>query len=226
MSLFKMTRRALAVAALSFALVGCGQADGPQTTAGQTSAPGKFLSGPAMLGDADAPLVMIEYASVTCIHCKHFHEDVMPTLKADYIAAGLLRFEYHDFPTPPADLAVAGFAIARCAGGNEAYFAVLDDLFANQTGLIRAMQSGQALPAVTALAERHGMDKAAVEACLQDEDLLRDITAIVAAGEERGIRSTPTIFLDGVELTTPESRTAEGMRAILDARLAELGIEK
>ena len=226
MSLFTMTRRALAVAALSLAIVGCGQADGPQAAAGEAATSGRFLSGPATLGEADAPLVMIEYASITCIHCKHFHEDVMPAIKADYIAAGLLRFEYHDFPTPPADLAVAGFAIARCTGSNDGYFAVLDDLFANQTGLIRALQSGQALPAITALAERHGMDKAAVEACLQDEDLLRDITAIVTAGEERGIRSTPSIFLNGVELTTAESRTPEGMRAILDAKLAELGVEK
>src|SRR5690606_23899664 len=37
------------------------------------------------LGNADAPVTIVEYFSLGCIHCKHFHEEILPQLKADYI---------------------------------------------------------------------------------------------------------------------------------------------
>lgn len=220
MTVFSTTRRLVLSAIAGVMLAACGSADGSPTTGKPAS-----VLGVKSLGEADAPLVLQEYASVTCSHCKHFHDDVMSMVKAEYIASGLLRFEFHDFPTPPADLAVSGFAVARCAGeGN--YYKVLDDLFANQEGLFRAYQGGQAVAALRVLAERHGLDKAAFDACLTNKDVLRTISDITLAGEARGVRSTPTIFLNGELISTPESRTAEGMKALLDAKLTKLGVAR
>ncbi len=222
--MLSFTRRSIAAACAAFALAACGSANGDNTAPGKASGDGQVTeSGVHFLGKADAPLVIEEYASVTCIHCKTFHEAVKPVLD-EYVDAGLVRFDFHDFPTPPADLAVAGFAVARCAGDGK-YFDVLDDLFANQGGLIRAYQAGQPGPALGAIAERHGLDQAAYEACLGDEAVFRKITDIVAEGENRGVRSTPTFFINGDLVTEGRFQTPGGARDMLNARLADLGLE-
>src|SRR5690606_9095380 len=70
--------------------------------------------GDVALGKADAPVTIIEYASVTCSHCATFHASTFPTLKEKYIDTGKVRFILREFPLDP--LATAGFMLARCAG--------------------------------------------------------------------------------------------------------------
>jgi len=222
--MLSFTRRTIAAACAAFALVACGSANGDNAGPGKASAGGNVTdAGIHFLGEADAPIVLEEYASVTCVHCQTFHDTVKPVLD-EYIEAGLVRFDFHDFPTPPSDLAVAGFAVARCAGDGK-YFDVLDDLFANRSGLIRAYQAGQPGPALGAIAERHGLDQDAYAACLSDEDIFRKITEIVAEGEDRGVRSTPTFFINGDLVTEGRFQTPAGARDILNARLTDLGLE-
>jgi|GEM_PF-83336 len=222
--MLSFTRRTIAAACAAFALAACGSANGNNTGPGKASGAGQVTeAGIHFLGEADAPIVIEEYASITCNHCKTFHDAVKPVLD-EYIDAGLVRFDFHDFPTPPADLAVAGFAVARCAGDGR-YFEVLDDLFDNQGGLIRAYQAGQPGPALGAIAERHGLDQAAYEACLGDEAVFRKITAIVSEGENRGVRATPTFYINGDLVTEGRFQTPDGARDILNARLTDLGLE-
>ncbi len=222
--MLSFTRRTIAAACAAFALVACGSANGDNTGPGKASAGGNVTeAGIHFLGEADAPIVIEEFASVTCVHCQTFHDNVKPVLD-EYIEAGLVRFDFHDFPTPPSDLAVAGFAVARCAGDGR-YFDVLDDLFANRSGLIRAYQAGQPGPALGAIAERHGLDQDAYEACLSNEDIFRKITEIVAEGENRGVRSTPTFFINGDLVTEGRFQTPAGARDMLNARLTDLGFE-
>ena len=220
--MFDFTRRAIFALTLGFAIAACGQAEGDNARSTKANGPAQ---GVMSMGEADAPIVVQEYASITCVHCMHFHKDVWPTIKAEYIATGMVRFEFHEFPTPPGDLAVAGFAVARCAGADN-YFAVLDDLFANRDGLIRAYQSGQAGAALGTLAARHGLDQDAYEACIGNEAILREMSDIIAAGDARGVGSTPTFFINGQIMTDGRFQTPDGAKAILDAKLAELGVEK
>lgn len=219
MTIPSFTRRAAILAASAFTLVACGNADD-----GATANPISGNSGDAnemSLGAADAPVVLVEYASITCPHCKSFHEDVMPTIKADYIAKGQLRYVFYDFPTPPVNIAVAGAAIGRCAGDDK-FFDVLDDLFENQAGIMSAARAGAAKGALEAVAARHGLDSAAFDSCLENTDVRRAIADGVQKGEAQGVRSTPSLFLNGIELTTAASRTADGLSAIIDEAL---GIE-
>ncbi len=71
--------------------------------------------GDIVLGKADAPVTMVEYASMTCGHCATFHNTVLPKLKEKYISTGKVRLILREFPLD--NLAAAGSMLARCAGG-------------------------------------------------------------------------------------------------------------
>src|SRR5947207_7120832 len=85
--------------------------------------------GDETLGAADAPVVIVEYASMTCPHCAHFHETTYPELKKKYIDTGKVRFIFREFPLD--QLAVAAFMLARC-GGKDRYFPLIETLFQKQ----------------------------------------------------------------------------------------------
>ena len=87
-------------------------------------------AGDVMLGSDQAPVTIIEYASMTCPHCAHFSTTTFPVLKQRYIDTGKVRFTLREFPLDP--LAAAGFMLARCAG-NDKYMPVVETLFAKQS---------------------------------------------------------------------------------------------
>jgi protein-disulfide isomerase len=82
-----------------------------------------------VFGDSNAPVTVIEYASLTCHHCQNFHKNTWPSLKAKYVDTGKVRFIMREFPLDP--LAMAGFMLARCAGEDK-WYPVVDLLY--QTG--------------------------------------------------------------------------------------------
>src|SRR5439155_18141168 len=81
------------------------------------------------LGSPDAPVTIVEYASMTCPHCAHFHETAFPELKKKYIDTGKVRFIFREFPLD--SLALAGSMLARCAG-TDRFFPMIETLFAQQ----------------------------------------------------------------------------------------------
>ena len=82
-----------------------------------------------VLGKADAPVTIVEYASMTCPHCANFHKTTYPALKTKYIDTGKVRFIFREFPLD--EVAVAASMLARCAGGEKS-MALIDVLFASQ----------------------------------------------------------------------------------------------
>jgi hypothetical protein len=94
---------------------------------------GAFAAEPSeqTLGDPDAPVTIIEYASLTCPHCAQFHNEVLPDLKERYIETGKVQLIYRDFPLDERALMAA--ALAHCAGPDR-YFGFLDVLFETQSG--------------------------------------------------------------------------------------------
>src|ERR1700744_6017788 len=83
------------------------------------------------LGNPDARVTVIEYASASCPHCAHFNNEVFPAFKAKYIDTGRVHYVFREFLTAPAEIAAASFLIARCAGRDK-YFSVLDSIFRGQ----------------------------------------------------------------------------------------------
>src|SRR5271156_5092888 len=82
-----------------------------------------------VLGKADAPITIIEYASLTCPHCAEFDKDVVPELKAKYIETGKAKLIFRDFPLD--QWALRASVLARCAPADK-YFSFVDVLFQNQ----------------------------------------------------------------------------------------------
>jgi len=223
--MFRFTRRVALAAIASLALSACGQAGGEDATPSTPSTPGSSsVSGAALkdiiIGDPNAPVTMIEYASWTCPACLNFDQTVMPMIKSDYIETGKIRYVFREFPTPPANIAVAGFAIARCAGEDK-YYDVLDELFERQPGILAMVRQGdQVKSALMQIAENHGISgEKAFDACLQDGDVRRAISTAVGRGDASGVNSTPTVFVNGEMLDGYDWRYPEGMKLVLDEAL-------
>jgi len=142
-------------------------------------------------GADDAPVTIIEYASLTCPHCRTFHLDVWPGLKEKYVDAGKVRFIMREFPFDPRS--TAGFMLARCAG-DEKWYPTLDLLYRTQETWARGSDGSGAMKSVMGMT---GMDEAAFEACLQNEELMQQVQAVAEVGRGFGVDSTPTFFING-----------------------------
>lgn len=167
--------------------------------------------GDMSLGRADAPVTVVEYASVTCGHCAAWHHDVWPEFKRQFVDTGRARFVFRELPTPPANLAVAGFLVARCAGPDH-YFDVIDNLFDEQREIFQAP-----LPRLTAIAARYGIDEQGLQTCLSDHTAVMAAEARTNAALDRGVTGTPTFYVNGRRLETGNSI------AELDAAIRQAG---
>lgn len=147
-----------------------------------------------MLGKADAPITIIEYASTTCGHCATFHKATLPEVKKNWIDTGKARLIYRDFPTGPAGLSIGASMIAHCAGP-ERYFGVLGLIMDQQDKWLGAKDPLDALKKTVRLAGLTGED---VDACLQRQDLFQGIQTRAEHGHEQfKIDSTPSFIVNG-----------------------------
>lgn len=167
------------------------------------------------LGRQDAPLTVIEYASFTCSHCKAFHDDVWPRLKADYIDTGKVRFIQRDIYFDAVGL-WAG-VLARCAG-DDRYYAVSDLLFDDQDKWLSG-QSGDDIAAnLRKLGTKAGMTDAQMDACWNDRQKVADLLATFQKNASAdGIEGTPTFVIGGEKV---QNQPWEDLRKIIDAKLA------
>ena len=160
-------------------------------------APGLERPGDHVLGEADAPLLVVEYASVVCPHCAHFHESVYPMIHDEFIATGQVRFVMREMITSPPQLGFAGYMLAACSGESR-WFDTVDLLFAEQQAIFEAAQSPDgALPVYERIAGAVGVSPEAFQACLGDESVYRAIETAHLQAAEDGVASTPSFFIGG-----------------------------
>jgi len=142
-------------------------------------------------GKADAPVTIIEYASMTCPHCANFHKTTYPALKSKYIDTGKVRFIFREFPLD--ELAVAASMLARCAGGEKS-IALIDVLFASQD----KWAARDPIPALLQISKQAGFTQASFDQCLKDQTLYNNILAMRERGsKDYKVESTPTLFING-----------------------------
>jgi protein-disulfide isomerase len=152
--------------------------------------------GDRVLGHANAPITIVEYASMTCPHCAHFAGEVLPDLKKKWIDSGKVKLVLRDFPLD--DEAVHASMIARCAPPDR-FYAYVDTFFSNQEKWVTATDYQAAL---TRLAELGGMSKDEVAKCLADKTLENNVLASrLAAANQLNVNSTPTFFINGTKFT-------------------------
>ena len=143
-----------------------------------------------VLGEKDAPLTIIEYASMTCGHCGDFHNQVLPKLKKNYIETGKVNFVLRDMPWDPLALAVS--KISRCAP-NDQFYNFISAFFDGQKGWVRSEDPVSELKKIARLG---GMSGEKVEECLNDSEIHTLVIQSREVGiETLSINSTPTFFI-------------------------------
>lgn len=164
------------------------------------------------IGDAKAPVTIIEYMSMTCPHCARFHNDTFPTIKTKYIDTGKVRFILREFPLDPA--AVAGIMLARCAP-NDGYFPMVDLLFKQQ---MTWAASNDVRGSLLQLSKLAGFTQASFESCLTNQKLLDDVQATKQKGAtDFGVASTPTFLVNGGRYAGEMS--VDILSALIDSKL-------
>jgi protein-disulfide isomerase len=151
-------------------------------------APGPL--GDHVLGSPDAPVTIIEYASMTCPHCAHFHETTYPEMKKKYIDTGKVRFIFREFPLDA--LAAAGSMLARCAGKDK-YFPMLETLFSQQ----REWVVQKPLVPMLGIAKQAGFTQQSFDECIANQQMLSAIEEGRNRATKLGVNSTPTFFING-----------------------------
>jgi len=150
-----------------------------------------------VMGDADAPNVIVEYASMTCPHCAHFYNEVFPQVKEKYIDTGKARFVFREFPLD--GLAVAASMLARCSG-NDRFYPMVDALFETQETWAVPGEDGK--QKLLLIAKQAGFTEEAFDKCLADKELFEKIVEVrKKAHEEYGVDATPSFFVNGKRLT-------------------------
>lgn len=147
------------------------------------------------LGNPQAPVTIVEYASLTCSHCADFHTQTFPELKTKYIDTGKVYFILREMPFDP--VATAGFMLARCMP-EQAYFPTVSALFETQKSWAFSKDPASGLRTI---ARQAGMSDAAFEKCLTDNDLAAKVQASATyAHEQLGVNATPNFFINGKKI--------------------------
>jgi len=189
------------VAALT--LAGCEKGSGPVASDQDMS-----------MGSADAKVKMVEYASASCSHCATFNNEVFPLVKAKYIDTGKMQYTLKEFVTPPPQMAIASFLIARCAGKDK-YFTVLDSVYKNQNEMF---QTGDIRGVLLRIAQSTGMTEEEFNKCTGDEAQINALQSRVdKAVKEDGITATPTFFINGKKIAEGEITLAQIDEAFAEA---------
>ncbi len=187
-----------------------------QDNAGKAFADKLLAAAPSLgersIGRADAPVVVIEYASATCPHCAEFHEKILPLIRTEYVDTGKVRFIFREFPLD--QLAMAVFLLARCVP-EEKFFSTIDMLFRRQQTWMNTRKKE-----LLRVMQLSGMDEAAFETCLKREDISKAIfDSTMKARDEFGIKGTPAIFING-KMVDGHKDFAE-IKTAIDAALSQ-----
>lgn len=148
-----------------------------------------------VLGDPDAPVTVIEYASFTCPHCANFHKTVLKDLKRDYIDTGKIRFIHREVFFDRFGLWAS--MIARC-GGEMRYFGMIDQIYSTQSEWAKSGDPAAIAGNLRRIGLTAGLSEADLDACMQDQDQAQALVAWYGENAERDeINSTPSFLIDG-----------------------------
>lgn len=201
--------RTLALAFAAAVLSACGAMGG-----------GKPAEGDMALGAADgAKVTVVEYASPTCPHCAQWQKNTWPAFKAAYVDTNKVRYVFREIPTPPADVAVAGFLLARCAG-EERYFDVIHAIMESQSEWVAG---GAPRDSLIRIAAGVGINEQQFTACVTDPDAIAAMETRIKAATDAGVNSTPTFFVNGRQVISPggEGAVMADLAPVIDAELAK-----
>lgn len=166
-----------------------------------------------IMGDANADITIIEYASLSCHHCAHFHQNTLPGLKKDYVDTGKVRFIFRDFPLNAP--ALIGSMISRCMPEDQ-YYRFIGMLFDKQKDWATSQDFRVKLQE---MARSAGMTKETYDTCLQNKELETYLLQQRKyASEILEVKSTPSLYVNGTPLVgaQPLDEIAKALAPLLD----------
>ena len=187
--------------------------------ASSTSAPAMAVDsqregtwGDIVYGSADAPVTIIEYASLTCSHCATFKREIFPNLKKEFIDTGKVKFIYRNFLLNRVDMVAS--AVARC--GDLKQTKKLMDVYFDRQGEWLSSQDPQS--ELAKLARRSvNMSRVKFDKCLSNKDMHKHLVQMQADGrKDYNIQATPTVIVDG---STLDGLSWETLKEAVEAQL-------
>jgi protein-disulfide isomerase len=172
--------------------------------------------GDMSLGNPNAKVTVIEYASLGCPHCARWNNEVFPAFKAKYIDTGKVHYISREFLTGDPQVAAAGFLLARCAGKDK-YFQVVDAVYHQQTDMYQPGASPRAV--LLKIAQSAGLTEPQFDACVDNEAQLKALNDRVQRyADQDKINSTPTFVINGKVYDKGEMPMADLDQAIAQAQ--------
>jgi protein-disulfide isomerase len=170
------------------------------------------LAGDIVYGSKDAPVTMIEYASLSCSHCAKFYQSPFQKLKTDFVSKDKVRIIYRHYPLNAPALQAA--LLVECAADNDKKQALVDTLFNTQANWAFSKDASESLGGI---ATSHNINEADFKACLANKETSDKILELqLKAQKGLSISSTPTIFINGV---VSESKSYEELSNYIDGLL-------
>ena len=150
-----------------------------------------------VLGNPDADVTVVEYASFTCPHCASFHAGAFKDLKKDFIDTGKIKFVYREVYFDRQGLWAA--IVARCGEGAEnRYFGIADMIYENQRAWARQEDPAAIVESLRRFGKTAGLTDAQLDQCFTDAETAQKLYArYLQQAEEDGVTSTPTFIIDG-----------------------------
>jgi len=212
-------------------LSACGGADGNKSAANSnapitpvaapnggdwTQTVSQTPEGGMLMGNPDAKVKVIEYASMTCPHCAEFAAEGEPQLVDKYVKTGQVSYEFRNFVRDPLDLTMS--LVGRCGGANPAFFKLTSQMFADQRAIFERVQAIpaaqqqalQTLPAgqqfqkmaefagLPAWAAQRGLPSAKSTACLADQGTVDRLVQMTSDGTSQyNLQGTPSFIVNG-----------------------------
>jgi protein-disulfide isomerase len=144
------------------------------------------------LGNKDAKVTVIEYASMTCIHCANFHKDIYPKIKENYIDTNKIKFIYRDFPLDKQ--ALFGSVLAKCAP-KEKYFDFVKLILSTQKKWVTSDDAF--IDKLKNIGKLAGLTESKINNCFKDEQIVDSIINTRTFAERKyNINSTPSFIIN------------------------------
>lgn len=185
-----------------------------QPSVAWTPPPGVAL-GEQTMGDPNAPVTLTEYADYQCPFCANAENGVVQEIQKTYVADGRVRLVFRDFAFL-GDESIWAAQAAACAGEQGQFWPYHHLLFNQQAGENRGAFARDKLKG---FAGQLGLDQATFASCLDTDRTLARVQSETAEGRTRGVRSTPTFYVNDQQILG--ARSIDVFRQAIEAELAK-----